>query len=234
MTTVVQEVRPLTAQEAHELVKDQRQKDIKLALRPGKWWRFGGWFFSFLFLITCIIVFTLSNTYFEWWHTTSFVFRWLSNIAITLILLTPALLALVCFGMSQSVTIATRTEFFELNLTTVVETAIYRYLTGTKDDFINNKGCLSLALALKKEEDEATAILGQVEQLLEEILYYLDANGGLVRLSEKREILSAASKIIDYLAEQKMSEPAPSEVSQEVHDLQERLRNMITANQMPA
>jgi len=234
MNSVVQEVRPLTAQEAYELVKDQRQRDIKQALRPGKWWRFGGWFFSVLFLITSIFVLTMFNTYFEWWHTTSFVLKWLSNIAIILMVLTPALLAFVCFSMSQSVNIATRTEFFELNLATVVEMAIYRYITGTKDDFVKNKGCLSLALALKKEEDEATAILGQVDGLLEDILHYLDTNGGLIRLSKKREILSAASKIIDYLAEQKMSEPAPSEVSQEVHDLQKRLHDMIAVNQMPA
>ncbi len=234
MTTVIQEVRPLTAQEAHERVQYQRQHDIKQALKPGKWWRFGGWCLSGLFLVTGYLVLELSSTYYEWWHTAPFELHWFSVLVLALIMLLPALLALMCFGMSTSVTTAARTEFLELNLAAVVETAMYRYVTGTKDNFLRNKGCFSLAQALQKEEDEATAVLGQMEKLLEELLQHLDTNGGLMRLSEKRELLSAVNQIIDFMVEQKMEEPAPSEVGEEVHTLVEKLRSMTAANQLPA
>ena len=234
MTKIIQEVQLMTAREAHELVKEQRQKDIKQALKPGKWWEFAGCCLIGLFASTGYFMFALANTHQEWWRNAPFELQSSSIIGLILVVLTPAMLALMCFGMSKSVNVAARIEFLELNLAAVVETAIYRYVTGSKDKFLRNKGCFSLAQALKKEEDEATATLGQMEELLEELLQHFDVNGGLVRLSEKRELLSAASKIINHLAEQKMDEPAPSEISQEVHVLQEKLRNMITANQLPA
>ena len=234
MTKVIQEVQLMTAREAHELVKEQRQKDIKQALKPGKWWEFAGCCLIGLFASTGYFMFALANTHQEWWRNAPFELQSSSIIGLILVVLTPAMLALMCFGMSKSVNAAARIEFLELNLAAVVETAIYRYVTGSKDKFLRNKGCFSLAQALKKEEDEATATLGQMEELLEELLQHFDVNGGLVRLSEKRELLSAASKIINHLAEQNIVEPAPNEISKEAHVLQEKLRNMITANQLIA
>lgn len=234
MTTTVQEVRPLTAQEAHERILDQRQQDIKRALAPGKWWAYGGWCLSGLFLITSYFVFDLSSTYYEWWQNAPFALHWSALLILVLIEVVPASLALMCFSMSHSINIAARQQFVELNLATVVETAIYRYISGSKDDYVQNKGCISLAAALAREENEALAVLAQIEQLLEEMLHYFDAHGGLVRLSEKRSILATANQLITYLVEQKMDEPSPHEVYEEIRILRERLQSLPAVNKMPA
>lgn len=227
----------LSRTELAEAREERIATDLRLSRRPAQAARFVGWFAAIGTAAVLYAVGTTSYSHWEWWQAQDLALRINLWIAVGFLVIVPTVLTWLTFAYAETLSHIGRLRFLELRLDESVDAAVFRWATGGDAAAFrrHRRHHTTIGSELEAELVVERRTIDGIAESIEFLLEHLDGTDTRIkRLMEYRELLAAYVKIIDQMTERQTSIRPPAELEAEAATLQAQLRDMVTANRLPA